>query len=101
MMRTLLVTSAAALVATAGALAANVDLDHDDDDVVTLEEFKQGRADVQLFRLFDRDDDGVITEEEVYAETFRQYDRDRDEQWQSEEVEEFMSAIRGADGISQ
>jgi hypothetical protein len=101
-MRTLLMTTAAVLLASGGALAQDNDrsqFDLDEDDVVTLEEFREGAGAIELFKLFDRDDDGVITEAELYDETYRQYDRNRDEQWQSEELDEFMSSIRGAGEI--
>lgn len=105
MLRTILTSTAALILASGTAFAQDWnadDWDVNDDDILEEEEFREGaETDLDLFGLFDEDDDDVLTEDEFYAGTYRQYDLDRDEKWSSEETEDFMSSVRGAEGISQ
>lgn len=104
MMRTLLISTASALLVAGGALAQDwhaEEWDADADAYIDAEEFRAGATEADLFAMYDLNNDGVIEEAELYDVTFAQYDRDQDERWASEDVEDFMSSVRGAGDVSQ
>lgn len=63
--------------------------DTNDDEVINSDEFRAGIGEAGVFDAWDNDNNGLYTEEEVYAGLYNTWDNDEDSYLTSEEYEDF------------
>ncbi|MGF1552728.1 MAG: hypothetical protein ACFBWO_09535 [Paracoccaceae bacterium] len=119
-MRTLLTTTACALMLTSGLALAQTtdedgtmaspqdpnyesaaDFDTDGDGMVSQDEFTENFDADASFARFDYDEDGTITPDEYTRAMYEAHDLDRDGEWSAEEASAYdraQAGMRGEDG---
>lgn len=101
-MKTVFLSTIAAVALTAGGALAHSVWDTNQDGMIDADEYMAGMAEDDTFAAYDANQDGMIDQDEFNQATWRTYDMDGDGMWSQTEAGVWEdSKIRAGGDVSQ